>query len=275
MTVEHTGDEALIRGDAITVKAGDRLILDAVDIRVDPGRIVTLIGPNGSGKTTLVRTLLGLLRPGSGTVRRRRGLTIGYVPQHVHVERTLPLTVRRFVQLGGRVSHERVEALLAEVGAPHIVDSSFHDISGGEMRRAMLARALLHKPDLLVMDEPTANVDIGGQAEFYEMIRRIRDQHACGILLVSHDLHLVMGATDEVLCLNRHVCCRGHPESVSRHPEYLALFGSTLADNLALYQHHHDHVHAPSGDALSPHGDANTNTNTNAHACGAGHKSQR
>lgn len=256
MTRERSHAQTLVRGEAVTVKVGDRVILDEVDVRVDAGRIVTLIGPNGSGKTTLVRAMLGLLRPGSGVVWRKPGLTIGYVPQHVHVERTLPLTVRRFIQLGARVARGRVDAALAEVGAPRIADSSFHDISGGEMRRAMLARALLQEPDLLVMDEPTANVDIGGQAEFYAMIARIRDERGCGVLLVSHDLHLVMGATDEVVCLNHHVCCRGHPESVSRHPEYLRLFGSTLAENLALYQHHHDHVHGSSGDAAAPQPDA-------------------
>lgn len=230
--------------------------MEDVDLSVAPGEIVTLIGPNGSGKTTFLRAALGLIKPDKGEVRRRSGLTVGYVPQRVEIDRTLPLTLRRFVLLGGGANGAPLDAAAEEVGIGNLLDRSFHDLSGGEAKRAVLARALLREPDLLVLDEPTANVDVAGQAEFYDLIRRIRDDRGCGVLLVSHDLHLVMAATDQVVCLNVHVCCSGRPESVTRNPEYLALFGHRVAETHGLYTHDHDHRHDISGkqieDAASP-----------------------
>ena len=238
----------LISASGVTVRYGGRPVLDGVDLSVAPGEIVTLIGPNGSGKTTFLRAVLGLIRPDGGDVARRPGLTIGYVPQRVEIDRTLPLTLRRFVMMGGGGNGARLDAAAQEVGIGHLLDRSFHDLSGGEAKRAVLARALLREPDLLVMDEPTANVDVAGQAEFYDLIRRIRDRRGCGVLLVSHDLHLVMAATDQVVCLNTHVCCSGRPESVTRTPEYLALFGHRVAETHGLYHPDHDHSHNLSGE---------------------------
>jgi len=245
----------LIDARGVTVRFGVLPAIEGVDLVLRRGEIVTLIGPNGAGKSTLVRVALGLLAPGGGSVRRRPGIRIGYVPQQVHVEETLPLTVGRFLHLAGTVAGADVEAALGEVGAAHVLDVAFQRISGGERRRVLLARALLRKPDLLVLDEPTAGVDVTGQADIYRLIGAIRRRHGCGVLLVSHDLHLVMAETDQVLCLNGHVCCHGHPEQVSRDPAYLELFGREASDALAVYTHRHDHTHDLSGHAVGGGGD--------------------
>ena len=230
----------------VTVRAGGREILSHVDLAVGPGEIVTVVGPNGSGKTTLVRALLGLVATNQGRIERRANLSIGYVPQHLTVDRTMPLTVRRFLALSPRANEGSLDKALAETGAAALSEAPFQDLSGGEQKRVLLARALLAAPSLLVLDEPTASVDIPGQAAFFHLMRDIRDRHGCGILLVSHDLHLVMAATDRVVCLNRHVCCHGTPEAVSRHPEYRALFGLGAAadEDVAVYTHGHGHDHA-------------------------------
>lgn len=231
----------------LLVERDGRRLLDGIDLTIAPGRIVTLIGPNGAGKSTLVKVALGLIAPSAGTVVRRPGLRIGYVPQALAVDRTLPLTARRFMTLadvhGRRPRAAEIAEALAEAGAEGLEDRSFHKLSGGEAKRVMLARALLQQPDLLVLDEAAAHLDMPGQIAFYRTLRAIRDRRGCGILMVSHDLHLVMSATDHVLCLNGHVCCSGHPDDVSRDPAFLALFGPLGADALAPYHHAHDHVH--------------------------------
>jgi len=240
----------LIEARGLTVRFGGTAVLDAVDLSVAPGEIVTLIGPNGSGKTTLARAVLGLLTPDAGTVAHPDDISIGYVPQQVQIDSTLPLTVERFIRLGGAADDAAVKSALEEVGVARLMGAPVHGLSGGEMRRVLLARALLRAPDLLVLDEPGAGVDVTGQAELYELIRTLRDRHGCGVLLISHNLHLVMAATDKVVCLNRHVCCAGAPESVTRNPEYLALFGDQAAAALAVYTHHHDHAHDLDGQPM-------------------------
>jgi zinc transport system ATP-binding protein len=242
--------DTLLRLSGLTVRFGARAALDRVDVAVRRGEIVTVIGPNGSGKTTLVRAALGLITPDQGEVTRAAGLRIGYVPQQLGVDRTLPLTVRRFLAMSGATSRQEHQRALAEVGVSYALDDPFQALSGGEAKRVTLARALLRAPDLLVLDEPTSNVDVAGQAEFYDLIRGLRDRHDCGVLLVSHDLHLVMRATDTVVCLNGHVCCSGRPDSVSRDPEYLALFGPRVAETLGVYAHDHDHSHDLAGEPV-------------------------
>jgi zinc transport system ATP-binding protein len=242
----------LIRAGGINKTLGGRAVLSGVEIAVRRGEIVTLIGPNGAGKTTLLRILLGLLPPDRGTVERAPELRIGYMPQRIVIDDLLPLPVRRFLELGRPGG--AIKAALDEVKAPHVIDQSIQAISGGELRRVLLARALLRDPDLLVLDEPVQGVDVIGQGDLFRLILAIRERRGCGVLMVSHDLHLVMAATDTVLCLNGHVCCTGRPEAVSRHPEYIALFGAREADALALYTHHHDHVHDAEGHVVHLHG---------------------
>jgi zinc transport system ATP-binding protein len=248
------GSAPLIAAEQVSRSFGRLLVLDHIDLAVHSGEIVTLIGPNGSGKTTLVRILLGLLPPSSGRVMRKPGLRVGYVPQRLSIDTTLPLTVRRFLNLTRRYDPQHLKDRLGEVDCADLIDASIHTLSGGELRRVMLARALLVEPDLLVLDEPMQGVDFTGQTALYHLLGKVRDRHGCGVLLVSHDLHLVMAETDQVVCLNHHVCCAGTPEAVSHHPEYRQLFGA-MAEDIAVYRHHHDHDHAPGGEVLPLEGD--------------------
>ena len=235
----------LASGEGLVVRYGGRTVLDRVSIEVRRGEVVSLIGPNGAGKTTAVRALLRLIRPDAGTVRHAPGLAVGYVPQRIAPEELLPLTVRRFLAMAGRRARAAAAAALDEVGvgAAAVIDRQLSGLSGGEYRRVLLARALLRDPDLLVLDEPVQQVDFAGQLAMHQLIGRLRDRRGCGVLIISHDLHLVLRATDRVVCINGHVCCAGEPEAVSRHPEYVSLFGPHAANALAVYTHDHDHRH--------------------------------
>ena len=231
-------DHLLLSLRGVSLTLGATRVLQGVDLAVGAGEIVTLIGPNGAGKTTLLRVALGLLRPDEGAVARTPGLRIGYMPQRLTVEASLPLTVRRFLSLAAPDAAPRAGAALERVGAGRTLDTPIQSVSGGEMQRLLLARALLRDPDLLVLDEPTQGVDLGGQEELFALITGIRDERGCGVLMVSHDLHLVMGSTDRVVCLNRSVCCTGAPLAVSDDPAYLRLFPARLP-GLAMYTHRH------------------------------------
>ncbi|MEM7636028.1 MAG: metal ABC transporter ATP-binding protein [Pseudomonadota bacterium] len=230
-----------------------RWLVRGVAFSIDAGEIVTLIGPNGSGKSTTAKMALGILKPDEGTIRRRPDLKIAYVPQKLTVDWTLPLTVQRFMRLTGHASAAEADEAMAATGVSHLATAEVRTLSGGEFQRVMLARAIARKPDLLVLDEPVQGVDFTGEIALYDLIKRIRDEMHCGILLISHDLHVVMAATDRVICLNGHVCCSGTPTVVASSPEYKALFGARAAPTLAVYEHHHDHSHLPDGRVL--HGD--------------------
>ena len=238
---------ALVRLKGVGVTLGGRQVLSGLDMEVHKGEIVTLVGPNGAGKSTLAKLVLGLIEPSEGTVEKARGLCVGYLPQRFTVDPVLPLSVKRFLCLPRPAPRERMEEALAEVGAGGLLERAVQTLSGGELQRVLLARAILREPDLLVLDEPTQQVDLGGQVELFERIAKLRDHLGCGILLISHDLHVVMAATDRVICLNHHICCSGEPEAVSRHPEYLHLFGDRAARTMAVYSHEHDHHHDLSG----------------------------
>ena len=236
--------ELLLDLSAVSWQREGRSILNQVDLKVQRGEIVTLIGPNGAGKSTLVQIAVGLLTPDSGACRRLKGLRIGYVPQAMTLDPSLPMSVGGFMKLQARKTDTTVvQQVLAETGVADLHHRSLHALSGGEWQRVLLARALLQKPDLLVLDEPMQGVDLTGQEELYRLLAEIPRRYGCGILMVSHDLHLVMAATDRVVCLNGHVCCAGLPEAVSAHPEYLRLFGWQGSQGLAVYSHHHDHSH--------------------------------
>ena len=239
---------ALLSARGIWLSRGGKNILEGIDLDIDAGEIVTLIGPNGAGKTTLVRVLLGLTAPDRGDVKRSAGLKIGYVPQRFDVDRAIPMTVARFLKLAGSASQDRIDAALSEVGAARLAEQQLVNLSGGEFQRVVLARALIRDPGLLVLDEPVRGVDYVGEAELYGLIGRLRTERGLGVLLVSHDLHVVMAQSDRVICINRHVCCSGVPDVVARDPNYERLFGAQAARALAIYSHHHDHRHDLAGE---------------------------
>jgi zinc transport system ATP-binding protein len=245
---------SLISAQNLSVRFGAEDVLSGVTLAIEPGEIVTILGPNGSGKSTLLRALLGILPLSQGIVVRAAGLRLGYVPQKLAVDRSMPMTVRRFLSLPVRVTDAEATAALARVGLPDLEQRQMTGLSGGQFQRVLLARALLSAPQLLILDEPTQGLDQPGEAAFYRLIEEVRHDTGAAILMVSHDLHVVMAASDRVICLNGHICCQGAPHVVSNAPEYRALFGMGSMGALALYQHQHDHSHAP--DAPDAHGRA-------------------
>jgi zinc transport system ATP-binding protein len=247
--------DPLVKLDGAGLFRGGRWLVRGVSMAVHPGEIVTLIGPNGSGKSTTAKMALGVIKPSEGSVVQKTALKTAYVPQKVSIDWTLPLRVDALMQLTQRLSDIEVTEALESTGAQGLRKREVRHLSGGEFQRVMLARAVARKPDLLVLDEPVQGVDFAGEIALYELIKHVRDKTRCGILMISHDLHMVMAATDHVICLNGHVCCHGTPESVAASGEYKQLFGDR-AGALALYQHHHDHTHMPDGRVL--HGDGTT-----------------
>jgi zinc transport system ATP-binding protein len=241
----------LLAAENLSISFGGAPVLDSVNLAVRPREIVTLIGPNGSGKTTLIRALLGLA-PVSGGRAIRNTARIGYVPQSMARDKSLPLTALRFCRSFGGGTNAEAMSMLTRAGVAHTANSQLSSLSGGEFARVALARALLRRPEILVLDEPLAGVDLAGEASLYTLIAAARDEFGAAILIVSHDLHIVMAAADHVICLNRHICCQGDAHSVARDPAFIALFGPRVAEQIALYSHRHDHTHAPSGAIESP-----------------------
>lgn len=233
----------LVSLENVSVSYGQRRVLSDVSLELRPGKILTLLGPNGAGKSTLVRVVLGLVAADEGVIKRNGQLRIGYVPQKLYLDTTLPLTVSRFMRLRPGTKKEDILPALKRVQAGHLMDAPMQKLSGGETQRVLLARALLNKPQLLVLDEPTQGVDVNGQVALYDLIDQLRRELDCAVLMVSHDLHLVMAKTDEVLCLNHHICCSGAPEVVSMHPEFISMFGQRGAVQLGIYRHNHNHRH--------------------------------
>ncbi|WP_347138445.1 metal ABC transporter ATP-binding protein [Paracoccus sp. SSK6] len=240
---------ALIEAQGLTIlrPGSHETVLQGVDFRIAAQEIVTVVGPNGSGKSSLIRALLGHMPLAAGHVTRKPGLRIGYVPQRVQVDTTIPMTVRRFLSLPRRIPDDVAAQVLARTGAEGVGPRQLTQLSGGQFQRVLLARALLHDPHLLVLDEPTQGLDQPGIVVFYKLIEDVRRQTGAAVLMVSHDLLVVMRASDRVICLNGHVCCEGTPQHVSTAPEYRALFGADSEGTLALYQHHHDHDHDHGG----------------------------
>ena len=241
---------ALVSVRNLALHRGGRPILSGVDLDVRKSEIVTIIGPNGAGKSTLVKIVLGIVKPDSGTIVKQQGLRIGYVPQRFEADPAIPMTVAGFMGLGSTADATAIARALRESGVEHTARQQITQLSGGETQRLLIARALLRAPDLLVLDEPASGVDYAGEAELYDLIGTLRDARGLGVLLVSHDLHVVMAKSDRVLCLNGHVCCSGRPEAVAKNTEYLRLFGPEAARSLAVYHHHHDHRHDITGAAL-------------------------
>ncbi len=242
---------ALVDMHGVGKHYGDHVVLQNIDLEIEPRRIVTLIGPNGAGKTTLVKVLLGLTSPDTGSIHRSKDLRVGYMPQKLHIEPTLPLSVGRFLQIVERDKTACLQAL-ERTGIGHLFKRPVQGLSGGETQRMLLARALLRRPNLLVLDEPVQGVDVTGQEALYRLIASLRQEFGCAIFMVSHNLHLVMAATDEVVCLNGHVCCSGTPNQVSTDPAFVALFGEKTAFYVHDHDHHHDIEHVPATGQSAP-----------------------
>jgi zinc transport system ATP-binding protein len=234
---------SLISTHNLKLVLGGQTVLDSVSIAIARGEIVTIVGPNGSGKSSLLRALIGALKPADGSITRAEGLRIGYVPQKLQIDATLPLTVQGFLNLPRRQDRAVVTQALNQAGVPDLAKRQMGDLSGGQFQRVLLARALLNTPDILILDEATQGLDQPGAAAFYHQIEDVRRDMGCAVVMVSHDLHVVMAASDRVLCLNGHVCCEGTPEIVADAPEYRALFGTGTQGALALYRHEHTHSH--------------------------------
>lgn len=239
--------QTLARLEDVSLKLNDQEILRNIDLEIKQGQITTLIGPNGGGKTSIARILIGILKPSSGKIFIKKSLNIGYMPQKLEIDKTIPMRVIDFLELfpnsKSSLTDQKIHQLSRKLGIDGILRQSIHKISTGEMQKTILVRTLINNPDILVLDEPTASMDISTQTEFYRIIEEIRDRENCAILIISHDLHIVMQKTNQVICVNHHICCYGSPESINNHPEYLSLFGTKQTDNIAIYSHHHDHQH--------------------------------
>lgn len=234
---------SLITIENLSVRYGANTVLRHVDLTVEPGEIVTIVGPNGSGKTSLLRAIIGAAEPAAGRIRLNPGIRIGYVPQRLHVDPTLPITVERFMCLADRVRRHDCVAALDAAGVPNLLKRQMSQLSSGQFQRVLLARALINRPEILLLDEATQGLDQPGSAAFYRQIETVRAETGCAVLMISHELHVVMSASDRVVCLNGHVCCEGTPAVVASAPEYRALFGTGTGGALALYRHDHDHDH--------------------------------
>jgi len=230
----------------ISLKLNNNEILRDINLQLRKGEITTLIGPNGGGKTSIARILIGVIKANQGEVLIKKNYKIGYMPQKLNIDDTIPIRVIDFINLSSLQNHnskENQEKLSGRLGLTNILQKSIHEISGGELQKVSMLRALIQNPEILVLDEPTQFMDIAAQGEFYQLIDEIREQKHCAVLMISHDLHMVMQKTNQVICVNHHICCHGNPESISEHPEYLSLFGKNKIDNIAIYSHHHDHKH--------------------------------
>ena len=234
---------SLITVENLSVKYGTNFVLKKINLEIKSGEIVTIVGPNGSGKTSLLKAIIGAVQPADGKITIKSKLKIGYIPQRLNFDTTLPITVERFMTLTEKVDKSTYKSALETAGVPEILRSQMSSLSGGQFQRVLLARALLGAPEILILDEATQGLDQPGSAAFYRQIEQVRQNTGCAVLMISHDLHVVMSTSDRVVCLNGHVCCEGTPSAVVSTPEYQELFGAGTEGALALYRHDHDHIH--------------------------------
>ena len=234
---------SLITVENLSVKYGTNFVLKKINLEIKSGEIVTIVGPNGSGKTSLIKAIIGAVQPADGKINLKSNLKIGYIPQRLNFDTTLPITVKRFMTLTEKVDKNTYISALETAGVPQILKSQMSSLSGGQFQRVLLARALIGAPEILILDEATQGLDQPGSAAFYRQIEQVRQNTGCAVLMISHDLHVVMSTSDRVVCLNGHVCCEGTPSAVVSTPEYQELFGAGTEGALALYRHDHGHIH--------------------------------
>lgn len=240
-------NEILVELNNVSVFKQKKWLIKDVSLKVNRGEIITIIGPNGSGKTTTAKIALGIIKPDKGNVTLNENLTISYVPQRITIDWTLPLKVKHFMKLTNNIDSNKIKNALKLTEIENLYNHEMRTLSGGEFQRVMIARAIARKPDLLILDEPLEGIDFNGETLLYNLIKRIRDQLNCGIILISHNLHMVMAATDFVICLNSHVCCSGTPNTVIQNKEYISLFGPRALEGKAFYTHEHSHTHEMDG----------------------------
>lgn len=236
-------NNTLVTADSISVQHEGRFLLKDISFSINREQIISVIGPNGGGKTTLARVIANLIKPDQGQIIRSKNLRIGYVPQDCEFEHLMPLSVNFFLRLSPYYTQDSARQAIADLNLEHLLSRQFSRLSGGEKQRVLLARAILGRPQLLILDEPTQALDMDGSINFYELLRKYVASHNCSALLISHDLHFVMSATDLVICLNGHICCQGTPQEIDKDPAYLKAFGRDISAGLALYHHRHDHSH--------------------------------
>lgn len=233
----------LIKTHKVTVKRQDRVILNNITLEIGDRDFTTIIGPNGAGKSMLLKCLMGFYKPDSGSIDQAKNLKIGYVPQRINIELSLPISVKNFLLLANKINHNDLENIADECNIKSLMNKQLHFLSGGELQRVLLARSLINNPQLLILDEPAQNLDISGQLSFYKLLDKIYNSRKLSILMVSHDLHMVMASSRQVICLYHHICCSGEPNVVTKDPEFISLFGNDMANMMAIYQHSHNHNH--------------------------------
>ena len=236
-------ENAIIKAENLSVQREGFFLLKDVSLTIEREQIISVIGPNGGGKTTLARVLANIIKPEQGKVTRVKGLRVGYVPQYFETEYLMPLSVKFFLQLSPCYTKASVHQAVSDLDIEHLLDRQFSRLSGGEKQRVLLARAILGYPQLLILDEPTQALDMDGSINFYNILREYVEKHNCSVLIISHDLHFVMSATDLVVCLHGHICCQGTPQEIDEDPIYRKLFGRNISESLALYHHSHNHIH--------------------------------
>ena len=235
--------ETLIQAIGLYVNRHSKDILKDVSLEVKNNDFITIVGPNGAGKSILLECLMGTFIPNSGSIKRKKNISIGYIPQNFNLEKSIPISVRRFLNLNQKFLQVNLDKAIEETGILSILNSNLATLSGGELQKVLLARSLLSNPELLILDEPAQNLDIKSQLNFYNLLNEIFENRNLSILMVSHDLHMVMASTRKVICLFNHICCSGEPQKVAKDPEFINLFGNDMAKMMSVYQHTHDHTH--------------------------------
>jgi zinc transport system ATP-binding protein len=241
--------QPLLDAKDLSVRYQDTTVLDKVSLKLMPHDFITIVGPNGAGKSTLLKCLAGLITPDSGHIGRPAGVNLRYIPQRMQVEPSMPMSVTHFLTLNNGAGIPHLGSTAEETGTTPLLARPLHGLSGGEWQRVLLTRCLMTTPDAIILDEPAQNLDITGQLQFYALLEQIHKDRGIAIVMVSHDLHMVMASTRQVICLYHHVCCSGEPKAVARDPEFIQLFGQDMARMMAVYQHHHDHDHVHTHEA--------------------------